>query len=116
MQRRGFSLTEILITGALFGLLVVITTLLLSMERACTRDAERITDITRVSSGFALLYAEKASDADAAADCTTVGSNASTCSLTDVLPGLDAIKDPGRFNYTVAQVPDHDNFSIRFRL
>lgn len=116
MQRRGFSLTEILITGALFGLVLVITTLLLSMERARTRDAERLTDMTRLSSGFALLYAQKASYADAAAGCPTVGANANTCALTDVLPGLDTLKDPGRFSYTVSQVPDRDDFGIRFRL
>ncbi len=116
MNRRGFSLTEILVTGALFGLLIVITTLLLSMERARTRDAERLTDMTRLSSGFALLYAEKASYADAAVGCPKVGGNASACTLTDVLPGLDGLKDPGRFGYTVSQVPDRDNFGIRFRL
>lgn len=116
MKRPGFSLTEILITGALFGLVIVISTLLLSMERARTRDVQRLADMTRLSSGFALLFAQKASFADAAAGCPKVGSNASACTLADVLPGLNELKDPGRFSYTVSQVPDREDFGIQFRL
>lgn len=116
MQRRGFTLTETLITGALFGVLLIIATMVLSMERARTRDAQRIGDMTRIASGFALLYAQKASYADAAAGCSKVGVAASSCTLGEVLPGLEAVKDPGRFSYTVSKVPDRDDFGIRFRL
>lgn len=116
MHKRGFTLTETLIVGALFGIVIIVGTLLLSMERARTRDAQRLADMTRLASGFALLYAEKASYADAATGCAKIGVAANTCTLTDVLPGLDGLKDPGRFDYTVSKVPDRDNFGIRFRL
>ncbi len=116
MQRRGFSLTETLITGALFGILVIVSTMLLSMERARTRDAQRLTDMTRIASGFALLYAQNASYADAAVGCPTVNTAAAKCTLTDVLPGLTDLKDPGRFSYIVSSVPDRENFGIGFHL
>lgn len=116
MQRRGFTLTETLITGALFGILLVVATMLLSMERARTRDAQRLGDMTRIASGFALLYAQKASYVDAANGCSKVGDNAATCTLNQVVPGLSDIKDPGRFSYTVSKVPDREDFGIRFRL
>lgn len=116
MKRPGFSLTETLITGALVGVLVIVGTLLLSSERARTRDVQRLADMTRLSSGFALLFATKASYSDAAVGCPKVGSNAAACTLTEVLPGLEKVADPGRFQYTVTKVPDRDNFGIQFQL
>ena len=58
MQRRGFSLPETLIIGAIAVLLAVVGTGLLSLERARLRDAKRITDITRFAGAFAVLYAQ----------------------------------------------------------
>lgn len=116
MKRSAFTLTETLIIGALFGLFVLGGTLVLSAERARTRDMKRMVDMTRLSAGFALLYAQKASYADAAAGCATIGSKANTCTLTDVMTSLDTISDPGRFAYTVAKVPYKDDFAISFRL
>jgi len=116
MKHKGFTLTETLIIGALFGLFTLAGTLLLSAERARTRDMKRIVDMTRISAGFALLYGQKATYADAAAGCPTVGSDATTCTLTDVLDRSESIKDPGKFSYTVKTVPDRTNFGITFRL
>ncbi len=112
----GFTLTETLITGALFGLAILVSTLLLSNERARTRDALRIADMTRLASGFALLYAQQATYAPAAVGCGSVGSLASVCTLTAALGDISTLKDPGRFRYTVSQVPNRDNFAISFRL
>lgn len=116
MKRTGFTLTETLIIGALFGLFTLAGTLLLSAERARTRDMKRVADMTRLSAGFALLYGQKATYVDAAAGCPTTGSDASKCTLPDVLNGSGSIKDPGRFNYRVQQVPDRSNYGIAFRL
>jgi type II secretory pathway pseudopilin PulG len=116
MKHKGFTLTETLIVGSVFGLFVLAGTLLLTTERARTRDAKRIADMTRISAGFALLYGQKASYSDAAVGCPTVGAPAATCTLTNVVTGLDAVKDPGRFAYTVSRVPDKDDFTITFRL
>ncbi len=116
MKRSGFTLTETLIIGALFGLFTLAGTLLLSSERARTRDLQRLSDMTRISSGFALLYAQKADYSDAAAGCPTIGSPAASCTLADVLSGVAIIKDPGKFSYRVTQVPDRSNFGISFHL
>ncbi len=112
----GFTLTETLIVGALFGLFILAGTLILSSERARTRDTKRLADMTRLSAGFALLYGQKASYADAATGCPAVGVDASKCALTEVVTGLDAIKDPGKFSYTVQRVPDRTDFGVAFRL
>ena len=116
ITRRAFTLTETLILGALISVLVLVGVLLLSNERARTRDAKRIADMTRLAGGFALLYAQQASYIDAAAGCPKVGDLASRCTLTTVMKGLDQIADPGRWQYTVVQVPNKDTFSISFRL
>ena len=116
MKRTAFTLTETLIIGALFGLVIVVGTLLLSTERARTRDATRIADMTRLAAGFALLYGQKASYADAAVGCPAVGSSATQCTLTDVVSGLGQMHDPGHATYTVARVPDQDDFAVSFHL
>lgn len=115
-QRPGFTLTETLIVGALFGAIVIASTLLLSAERARTRDAKRVADMVRLAAGFSLLYSQKASFADAAVGCSAVNTNPNTCSLGDVVNGLGDIHDPGRFTYTVSRVPDKDDFGITFQL
>lgn len=112
----GFTLAETLIIGALFGLFTLAGTLLLSAERARTRDMKRIADMTRLSAGFALLYGQKASYADAAAGCPTVDSDAAACTLSGVLSVGDSLQDPGKFSYTVKQVPDRANYAISFHL
>jgi len=116
MNRQGFTLPETLITGALFGLAILVSSLLLSSERARTRDAERIADMTRLASGFALLYAQDASYSSAAAGCANIGSLASACSLNSVIGDTGTLRDPGRFRYTVSQVPDRNDFGIAFHL
>lgn len=116
MKRKAFTLTETLIIGALFGAVIIAGTLLLSVERARTRDAKRITDMVRLAAGFSLLYSQKASYADAASGCSTVGANPAACSLGDVVSGLGQLHDPGRFAYTVSRVPDRDDFGVAFRL
>lgn len=116
MKRRGFTLTESLIVGALLGLFIMVGSFILSAERARTRDAKRMADLTRLASGFALLFAEKASYAAAAVGCPKIGSAAANCATIPVISGLDAVKDPGHFSYTISRVPDKNDFGILFRL
>lgn len=115
-QKPAFTLTETLIIGALFGVVIIVGSLLLSAERARTRDAKRVADMIRLSAGFALLYSQKASYAAAAAGCPTVGADPTRCSLNQVVVGLGQIKDPGRFHYTISRVPDATDFGVTFRL
>lgn len=116
MQRRAFTLTESLIIGALFGLTILVGTFLLGNERARTRDAERIADMAKLASGFALLYAQDASYAAAGAGCSQVGAPAQNCTLTTQLGDVSAIHDPSRFQYTITRVPDRDDFGLSFQL
>lgn len=115
MKRNGFTLTETLIIGTIVGLILIVGSVVLSSERARTRDAKRIADITRLASGFALLFAEKASYAPAAAGCPKVGDPATNCTFSASLT-TEAVNDPGSFKYIVSRVPDKDNFGVTFHL
>lgn len=112
----GFTLTETLIIGSLVGVLIVAGTLLIGAERARTRDAIRIADMTRLSAGFALLYSQRGSYSDAAEGCAKVGVSAAKCTLPSTVNGLSEIADPGKHSYIVTRVPDKDDFNVRFTL
>lgn len=114
--RAGFTLTETLIIGALFALFVLVGSLLLSIERARTRDTLRVADMTRVAASFAVLYAQQASYSAAAGGCGTVGDDIRSCTLPAVVPSVADLVDPGKFSYTVSRVPDAEDFGVRFRL
>lgn len=116
MQRRGFSLPESLIIGAIAVLLAVVGTGLLSLERARLRDAKRITDITRFAGAFAILYAQHGGYEQAATGCAKIGTNPATCTLPGVSSTSEAMQDPGKFSYTISRVPDHQDFAITFQL
>lgn len=116
MKRRGFTFPEVLITGTVFALLILIGTLLLSLERARTRDAIRIGHMTRVAGLFGLLYAQEGSYAAATTGCSHVGQPVSACTFTQALGGADDLTDPGRFSYRVVRVPNREDFAIEFRL
>lgn len=115
-QKPGFTLTEFLIIGAIIALLAVGGTLLLGMERARARDAKRIADITNYAAGFAVLYAQQASYADAAAKCPTRNMVATSCGLPALTTLENNLKDPGRYSYRVSRVPDAENFGLTFHL
>jgi type II secretory pathway pseudopilin PulG len=116
MQRRGFSLPETLIIGAIVVLLAVIGTGIISLERARLRDAKRMIDITRIAGSFAVLYAQHGGYEQAATGCTKVGVKASSCTLPGIATSGNDLTDPGSFSYTVSRVPDHQDFGITFQL
>lgn len=115
MKRRGFTLTETLIISALFGLVLVIGSLLIANERAHTRDMKRLADMNLLAGGFAVMYTDKASYADAAVGCSKVGDQADKCSL-PTMTKLEPVQDPGSYKYLVTRVPDKDSFGVSFRL
>lgn len=115
-SKPGFTFPETLIIGALFSLFVLTGMLLLANERARTRDATRIADMTRIAAAFAVLHAQNASYASAADGCGSVGDQVASCSFSDVLPRLGEIKDPSRYAYLVSSVPDREDFGISFTL
>jgi type II secretory pathway pseudopilin PulG len=112
----GLSLIELIVILGLFGLVVFLGVVLLGNERAKTRDAGRLADMTRVQSAFQILYFEKASYAPAAEGCSAVGNDIASCGLERYLPGIGSLKDPGRFSYTIASVPDDGGYAVEFTL
>lgn len=115
-NRPAFTFPETLVVGALFALFVLAGTLALSIERARTRDAVRIADMTRVAAAFAILHAQQASYASAAEGCSAVGDLVSACTLDTGVVGLGSLKDPSKYTYTVTRVPDRDDFAVSFHL
>jgi hypothetical protein len=89
---------------------------LLGNERAKTRDAQRLADMTRVQAAMQLLYFEKMSYIEAADGCKQAGDAVAACGLGRYLPGFGTLRDPGKFAYTVGEVPDIDSYRFDFTL
>lgn len=115
-QSDGFSLIELIVIAGLFGLIVLVGVLMLGNERAKTRDAQRLADMTRVQAAMQLLYFEKMSYAEAADGCKQAGDPVAACGLGRYLPGFGTLRDPGKFSYTVGEVPDIDSYRFEFTL
>lgn len=115
-DQKGFSLKELIIFTGLLLMVIIFGVLLLNQERARTRDAKRITDITQVRFGFEVLFNEKNSYAEAASGCAKAGSLVSTCNLSAYLSNISQIKDPGKYRYQVAKVPGEKDFEVAFTL
>lgn len=58
--RRGFTVLELLIVIAVFGLLATLAVLSLNSARASLRDAQRLSDISVLRAAFSQYYLEKA--------------------------------------------------------
>ncbi len=116
INQRGIGLVSTLFLFTLLAAFLAAVGLVLSQERARVRDAHRITDMVRVQYAFATLYQQKASYADAAAGCSTVGSLVSSCALAAYFPSIASLKDPGSFKYTVSAVPTETDFGVTFTL
>lgn len=58
--RRAFTILEVLIVVAVFGLLATLAVLSLSRARASLRDAQRLSDISTVRAGLSQYWLEKA--------------------------------------------------------
>ena len=58
--RQGFTILEILIVIAVFGLLATLAIMSLNNSRAGLRDAQRLSDISILRSGLAQLWLQKA--------------------------------------------------------
>lgn len=57
---KGFTVLEVLIVLAVFGLLVTLAVLSLNSARARTRDAQRLSDISVLRNGLSMYFSEKA--------------------------------------------------------
>jgi prepilin-type N-terminal cleavage/methylation domain-containing protein len=115
-NNKGFTLVELLVVLSIFIVVTLLYTLLLTNERARTRDARRMADMVRLETSFELLFNEKNSYAEAAVGCGEEGSPASNCSLTEYWPAIAQLEDPGSFEYLVTIVPEEKNYEVSFRL
>jgi len=116
-NNQGISLLKLLIFVAIFGLFIGGGFVLLNNERAKTRDAQRLADMARVQAAFEFLFNDNASYSPAAINgCDSTGQLVSQCNLAQYLPQIAQIKDPGRFTYTISQVPSDQGFGITFSL
>jgi len=115
-NQKGLSLIELLLFAALIGLLLVFGVLLVNNERAKTRDAVRIADMSRIQFAFEAMFNGKNSYKEAAQGCAKVDSLVSACSLSSYLPNINKISDPGKYQYKITKVPDDENFEVTFYL
>lgn len=115
-DERGLGLVSSLLVFTLIAAFLAAVGLVLSQERARVRDSRRMVDVVRLQFAFETLYRERASYVEAAAGCSQPGALVSTCSLTTYLPRIAALKDPGRYAYTVEKVPDDKDYAVTFRL
>jgi len=115
-NQKGLSLIELLLFAALIALLLVLGVLLVNNERAKTRDAVRLADITQFRYAFEVMFFEKNSYQEASTGCSKINDLASQCSLTKYLPEVAKIADPGKFSYKISQIPSDQNFEITFYL
>lgn len=116
-NQKGLKLLSVLILIFAFGALIAGGFLLLNNERSKTRDAKRLSDITRVQAAFEFLYNDVASYEFAAQDgCSQTGMLVSQCNLSKYLPLIIEMKDPGKNSYIVSKVPSIDEFEVVFQL
>lgn len=118
LQRSGFTLTQLLITVLVAGAVIGGFFYLLNFERAKTRDAKRVADMTRVQSAFEYLYLTSASYRSAAENggCSTVGAAVSTCIFPTPYADLSNVKDPAGLGYAVSKVPNDEGWEVTFQL
>lgn len=116
-SNKGFSLVQILVIVIIFGLLISGGFLLLNNEKAKTRDAKRLSDITRLQAAFEFLYNDTASYLGAAQDgCNQAGMLVSRCNIGTYLASITKFGDPGKYQYLVSVPPTANTYEITFTL
>lgn len=113
---KGFTIIQLIIWAVVISVVVGGFFYLLNSERSKTRDAKRMSDMTRVQAAFELLYSTTASYSAAAEGCNTEGAIVSMCGLSGQLPDITIIRDPGKYQYAVTKVPDDEGYTITFQL
>ncbi|MFC1687581.1 hypothetical protein ACFL0L_03305 [Patescibacteria group bacterium] len=113
---KGFTIIQLIIWAVVVSVVVGGFFYLLNSERSKTRDAKRMSDMTRVQAAFELLYSTTASYSAAAEGCYEEETLVSTCALSTQLPDISIIRDPGNFLYTVTKVPDDEGYEVTFEL
>ena len=116
-NQKGFNLVLVIVLVIVIGAIIGGGFLLLNNERSKTRDAKRLSDITRIQAAFEFLYNDTASyELAAATGCSEVGTLVSQCNLKQYMPTIVSLIDPGKYSYTVSVVPGRDTYTITFQL
>lgn len=116
-NQRGISILAVLIIIITACLVIGGGFLLINQEKARTRDAKRMSDMTRVQAAFELMFNQTASYAMAATDgCSQTGMPVSSCALGTFLPSIGQFKDPGKYAYIVTAVPTELTYQVTFTL
>ena len=116
-NKKGVSLLAVLILVVVFGLIIGGGFVLINIEKAKTRDARRLSDITRIQAAFEFLYNDTADYSLAAqGGCNEVGALVSTCNLKQYLPSIGQFADPGKYKYVISKVPADDGYAVTFTL
>ncbi|OGY79668.1 MAG: hypothetical protein A3B74_02755 [Candidatus Kerfeldbacteria bacterium RIFCSPHIGHO2_02_FULL_42_14] len=89
---------------------------LFSRGNQMARDLERVTHIQMVQTALEMLFQDEYSYLTAAVGCEQEGMPVKFCNLKEYLPNIDAIQDPGDFEYIVQTVPTKTTYAIRFTL
>lgn len=117
IKQKGLSVLRLLITVAIACIVVGAGFVLLNNEKAKTRDARRLSDMTRVQAAFELLFNSSASYAGAADNgCSQAGMLVSQCNLSAYIPTITQLRDPGKYSYKVSQVPADQSYEVAFYL
>ena len=116
-QQHGLSVVRLLISILIVCVVIAVGFVMFNSEKAKTRDAKRLSDITRIQAGFELLHNATASYAEAAVNgCDQVGALVSTCNLSTYIPTIAQFKDPGKYSYKISTVPSDDGYAVTFYL
>ncbi len=115
--QRGSTLVNVIIIVIVFGIVIGGCFYLIGEERAKTRDAKRLSDISRIQAAFEILYNDTASyELAANGGCNQEGSPVSSCNLSAYLPTIADFKDPGSSRYLITEVPSETAFGVSFQL
>ena len=112
---RGASPAEILLALLIVAAVSFIAVVLVRSERARTRDAIRIADMSQIGAALRAIAAVEGSYRSAGATCA-VGESVGGCSFGTFLPNATTLADPLGTPYTVQRVPDATGFAVAFTL
>jgi len=116
-SQKGITMVQLLIWVLVFGIIIGGGIILINQEKSKTRDAKRISDITRLQAAFEFLFNDTNSYEGAAQDgCSKFGDPVSHCNLQKYLPNIANFRDPTGGNYVVTVLPSQDNYEILFHL
>lgn len=112
---RGASPAEILLALVVLGAVAFLAVVAVRSERARTRDAIRIADMSQLAAAFRAIEVVEGSYRSAGATCAE-GDSVTKCTFGTYLPNAARIADPLGAPYRVQKVPGAEGFAVAFTL